>query len=257
MLNRAVHNMADDVRTRTTTDERPARRLVWLFAALMLPVAAIAGRLVYLQGVLAGDFYDPPQTTTVTWEWVPARCGRILSADGRVLAEDVVRYEVHAHYRWLEQPPNADWVRRRALSRLSRRERRSRERIRVQQRAVLRERREMWRRLAERTGRPPAQLAASRRRVQRRVERMLAAVERRSRDAENEEADELAGDAPAGRLEYVWRLVVSTLTTPPGATGLNRSCSRNSRTITACWTTSRRTWRRTSKPTRNSTPACA
>lgn len=215
MHNRAVRSLLAAERGRASTDERPVKRLTWLFAGALLPVLVIAGRLVYLQGVLSVGFYDPQETTVVTWEWAPARCGRILSADGRVLAEDVVRYEVHAHFRWLQEPPEPAWLRSRALARMNRRERRDRDRVLEQERKVLDERRAMWTRLAALTERPPADLDDSRQRIQRRVDRMLAAVERRRRKSDGETPAGSAADESAGRLERIWRTVVTTLTTPP------------------------------------------
>jgi len=210
------------------TDAHPSRRLFWLFAGFLLPVGVIAGRLVYLQGVLSYGYFEPHQTRTVTYEWIPERCGRILSFDGRVLAQDAVRYEVHAHYRWVEKPANPLWLRRRALSGLSQTERRESSAVREQEKAVLRERDRMWKRLSQESGRSSAELSERQRTIQRRIERMRDSVEQRLRkrrqQAKNSESQADTDPTRGGRntstddgrtLSGLWRVVVRTLTTPP------------------------------------------
>ncbi|MFQ5731146.1 MAG: peptidoglycan D,D-transpeptidase FtsI family protein [Planctomycetaceae bacterium] len=218
MWNRPVSNFAADRAAGVArgTDASPSRRLVWLFVLLCVPAAAIGGRLAYLQGVLSIGFFQPKGGTTETYEWIPARDGRILSAAGQVLAEHVVRYEVQAHYRWLESPPNRGWARRRALSRLSKTERRNRVAVADAERAVLAERNSMWRRLSAQTDIDAAQLDALRARVQRRVERMLKriALRNRARDA-RASAETRPGDSNRNAIKRVWDTVVTTLTTAP------------------------------------------
>ena len=214
MWNRPVSSISDESASLPSrgTDARPSRRLGWLLVLLCLPLIAIGVRLTHLQGVVSVDFFEPRDGSTVTYEWIPARDGRILSADGRVLAEHVVRYEVHAHYRWLEDPPNPAWLRRRAFSRLSKPERRQRNLVRKTEQAVIDERAAMWRRLAELTGVPARQVTSSRSQVQRRIERMHRSVAGRKRARETETPEK----PPAGNaFERIWRRVITTLTTAP------------------------------------------
>jgi penicillin-binding protein 2 len=222
MLNRPVNSFADDAGRddggRWETDRHPTRRLVLLFAAFALPMLAVVGRLYLLQGVMSLGFFDPPDATSVTHEWIPARDGRILSADGQVLAEDVVRYEIHAHYRWLEDPPDPGWLRRRAFARLGKNERCKRELVEAEERKVLAERDEMWKRLADLVGNSAKHIAKERSRIQRRVEHMLETVSRRIhrrrefRRTEQENADD---DEDLASPRGIWRMVVNELTTPP------------------------------------------
>lgn len=237
MWNRPVHRFSAELPPQTAgpgawqTDAHPSRRLGWLFAALLIPAAAITVRLIHLQGVLATGFFHAPETTRVTYEWIPARCGRLLSADGRVLAEDAVRYEIHAHYRWLEEPPNALWLRRRALAGLSKKERRNRSRIAEREAAVRQQRDTMWRRLSRLTGRSETDLHERRAAIQRRIERMLQSVQRRRQQRRSQTARgptartvELPDlprfiDDPPGFVQSLagqtWQAVVRTLTTAP------------------------------------------
>jgi penicillin-binding protein 2 len=223
MLNRAVNSFADDAGRdadsgRWETDRHPTRRLIMLFAAFALPMLAVVGRLYVLQGVMSLDFFDPPDATTVTHEWIPARDGRILSADGQVLAEDVVRYEIHAHYRWLETPPNPGWLRRRAFARLGKSDRRNRELVEAEERQVLVERDRMWQRLKQLIPRDAERIAKERSRIQRRVEHMLETVSRRieqRRESRQQDRDYEQDDAELTSARGIWRTVVDELTTPP------------------------------------------
>src|SRR5262249_13091327 len=81
-------------------------RLVWLFLAFALPLVLVAARLVQLQCFLVDDYVTAFETTSETLEPIPSTDGRIYADDGRVLAEDIERYNISVHYRWLEDPPN-------------------------------------------------------------------------------------------------------------------------------------------------------
>lgn len=222
MWNRPVRAAASSVgesfSRRWETDARPGRRLAWLFGVLLVPFGLIVGRLVYLQGVLSIGFFDPQDATTVTYEWIPARCGRILSRDGRILAEDVVLYEIHAHYRWLESPPNASWVRRRALSQLDRAQRRDRVSVRQQEERVRAEQTAVWKRLVQLTGKSKAEIDRARSDVQQRIERMLDSVRRRRDERRSEELQERLAEEEVDDAEpftHAWKTIVRELTTPP------------------------------------------
>ena len=114
----------DTDRAQRAIGDVPVMRLALLMVVLTVPVGAVGVRLVRLQGQLTGEFTAAWRTTTLTEEPIPCRNGRILSADGQVLAHDRLRYDIQVHYRWLEEPPDERWLTRQALSRLSRRDRR-------------------------------------------------------------------------------------------------------------------------------------
>ena len=216
MWNRPINQFAGDrAAGRFETDAHPGRRLGWLYVMLLFPVVAIAGRLAYLQGVVSIGYLDERDTTTVGYEWIPARDGRILSADGRVLAEDDVRYELLVHYRWLESPPDPGWLRRRALSRLPKRDRRKRDRVKDAESQVLAEREAVWKRLRGLTGKSSAELAKLRGGVQARIEKMIQSVQNRRNQRQQESADERDEIENPRTASDVWDIVVDAVTTPP------------------------------------------
>ncbi len=220
-------------------DAEPGVRLVWLFVAMALPLLVVAGRLVHLQGFVAEGFAVETRRETESVESIPARHGRILAADGTVLAFDEERYRVLVHYRWLEQPPNERWLRDEAFSRLSRAERRDKTKFEQAKANVLARREELWQSLAELTEHNSDRLAELRGRVQQRVERIYRLVEERRAEIgerggvsppvvelenENRRADAapLASESflsPPRRmpatLERAWEVVKHELTTTP------------------------------------------
>ncbi|MGH7202245.1 MAG: penicillin-binding transpeptidase domain-containing protein, partial [Planctomycetaceae bacterium] len=200
-------------------DRFPGTRLAWLLSLIALPLVIIALRLAHLQVLLPESFVVEFDRTTADLEPIPCPDSRILAADGRVLAEDVRQFEVLVHYRWLEEPADAAWLRKQALRRLTPHERRDRDRIERAERRVLAERDAMWRRLAEQTGTSEAALTEDRDRIQHRVERIVAHVERARdrRRAEQESVSQSAPAPPSGRAwwQTAWLTVVDALTTPP------------------------------------------
>src|SRR5580704_8297121 len=149
-----------------------ASRLVWLFIAFAVPLVAVAARLVQLQCFLADDYIAAFETTTESLEAIPSIDGRIYAGDGRVLAEDVERYNVSVHYRWLEEPPNEHWLTRLALSGLTRAERRNRTVVDARRHEILARRDALWVRLSELSGLSPKVLVEKRVAIQQRVERI-------------------------------------------------------------------------------------
>lgn len=200
-------------------DRHPARRLGWLFVLMALPLAAVAVRLVALQVVLADRFLVEDNQTTESFEPIPSRDGRILGADGRLLAQDVEQFQVRMHYRWLQEPADERWLEQQASSHLSPPERRDPRQVTAETRNVLAARRAMWHRLARLTGTSLETLAEQRARIQRQVERVRDHVERR-RQQNDPDANGAANikqslNAEAPWWQRVWQTVVITLTTPP------------------------------------------
>jgi len=191
-------------------------RLVWLFIAFTLPLIAVAARLVQLQCFLADEYVAAFETTTDSLEAIPSTDGRIYAADGRVLAEDVERYNISVHYRWLEDPPNEHWLRRQAIAGLSRAERRNRIVVEAQKRKILARREALWARLSELSGLSPKALSGKRAAIQQRVERISARLAERQAARENEISVEpelaVAGDS---LFQRVWNRLAAALTTPP------------------------------------------
>lgn len=201
-------------------DAEPALRLAWLFVVMVLPLLVVAGRLVQLQWFLADGFAVEERSESISFEPIPSRHGRIIAADGTVLAFDEERFQVLVHYRWLEEPPNERWLRDEAMTRLSRAERRDKQKLAAAMQVVLDRREEMWSSLAEITDRKPSELAELRQRVQKRVERIFKLVDERHSQHQRDNAskkDELAtsSDGKSLVLSDAWDVVKHELTTSP------------------------------------------
>lgn len=201
-------------------DADPALRLTWLFGLMVLPLLVVTGRLVQLQWVRSEQFALSEQPDAVSFEPILARNGRILAADGTVLAYDDERFRVLAHYRWLEDPPNDDWLRATAASRLSRVERKEASKLAEAKQQVLAQRELLWQSLASLTDLTSDQLAQRRRRIQERVERIKRSIEERAElppsaelETTKSEPTPDSGLVPLGRK--AWNTVVQELTTSP------------------------------------------
>ena len=185
MFNRAT-NLFDDLRPRTRgnydSDRNPGLRLLAVYSVISLSVGIVAVRMFHVKSVMSDTVGDEFQRTTMTYETIPSRDGRILALDGQVLAEDVRRYDVLAHFRWLESPADPAWAKKRAMSKLTRQQRRDPASVDRAIREVLQQRDAMWQRLATVTDRDPLEISTARQAIQHRVERIVANVQQR-RDA--------------------------------------------------------------------------
>jgi penicillin-binding protein 2 len=191
-------------------------RLVWLFVAFALPLLAVAARLVQLQCFLADDYVAAFETTSESLEPISSIDGRIYAGDGRVLAEDIERYHISVHYRWLEDPPNEHWLTRLALSGLTRAERRNRAVVDARRQHILTQRAALWARLAELSGSSSKTLTEKRAVIQQRVERIAARLAERQSARENEVAAETPTTNAGGSLmQRVWHALAAAVTTPP------------------------------------------
>ncbi len=198
-------------------DRQPTVRLVWLFAAMLVPFVAVTGRLIYLQCFLADHFVTTNDLAIVSYEPISTRDGRILASDGRVLAIDVERYSLLMHYRWLQEPADQHWLRQEARSRLSRSDRQNSERVTMEEQKILVMRAAMWSRLAVLTGASRQVLAQRRDCIQERVEHIIASVRRRQRQRElvqNSKRPVVSSPEDA-RWKSVWNSVVVALTSEP------------------------------------------
>ena len=172
---------------------------------------------------MAEGFAVETQHEIESVESIPARNGRILASDGTVLAFDDERHQLLVHFRWLEEPPNTDWLRHEATSRLRRSERRDNAKVEHAKAEVLARRNELWRSLAELTEHSSDKLADLRGRVQQRVERIYRLVEDRRGAGFQPARPERTSDETErmGRLEtsptwlQAWSVVKHELTTTP------------------------------------------
>ncbi len=199
-------------------DAEPGVRLVWLFVAMTLPLLVIAGRLIHLQGFVAEGFAVETRHEVESVATIPATNGRILASDGTVLAFDDERHQLLVHFRWLEEPPNEDWLRHEALSRLSRSERRDKTKVEHAKIKVLARRDELWRSLAELTEESTDKLADLRGRVQHRVERIYRLLDERREIVAGtlRVPNEIDGTRSAPTtIEQAWDVVKQELTITP------------------------------------------
>ncbi|MGQ0633203.1 MAG: penicillin-binding transpeptidase domain-containing protein [Planctomycetaceae bacterium] len=208
-------------------DVRPNLRLGVLFGLFTVAAVAVAVRLAHVQTSLGPRVVAEFSRTFEKREPIVSRDGRILSADGQVLAEDVEQHALSIHFRWLEEPPDPAWLRQQALSRLDRASRRNRDLVTKEESAVLARRTALWSRLAQLVNVPESELLHRRRDVQTRVERIYhAALARRAMRApentQNSEslANRRQGDSRAATNPEVgwwrlWKTLVAALTTTP------------------------------------------
>ena len=177
------------------------RRLL-IAACFVGPLAAVAVRATHVQATLGPSYAAAWSRTREIVETVPAPRGRILTSDGVVVAEDRAVETVEADYRWIEEPPNAAWLRTQAIRSLPHPQRRDEAAVAEAESKLRSDREGVW---AELEAVAPA-LRSRRAAIQRRVERIRDAVERKraGRVAEAE-------DANRGVLDRVWR----ELTSPP------------------------------------------
>jgi len=198
-----------------TLDADPDRRIGWLMALLTLPLLIVAVRLAHLQGRLQPEFLAVYSETRAVEEDLPARNGRILAADGLVLADDVMTYDVCVHYRWLEQPADPHWLRRQAWSRLSRSERRQSALVASELANVQARRDQLWHDLGELTNRSGEELQRLRREIQYRVESIWWSVNER-----REHVGRMSNPSGTGRTDWTsvllsWVQLSEALTQPP------------------------------------------
>jgi penicillin-binding protein 2 len=200
-------------------DRQPALRIVVLFGAILVPILTIAGRMMHVQGRLSGRYAAEFDRTSERFEPIPSHDGRILATGGEILAEDREVFALNVHYRWLEDPPDARWLRGMALSRLDRQARRDPQQIAREEERVLMMRHDLWIRLSRLSGLDKAALASRRHAIQRRVEHIYDLVERRrakSAEPGSDAVDDSKSSAESDlSWKRVWRIVVSALSTPP------------------------------------------
>jgi len=196
-------------------DQAPQLRLWILFALFLVPVAIIIVRLYYVQNVIADRYITAWDQTQETLEPIPARDGRILTADGRVLAFDQPRFDLALQYRWLEDPPNSDWLDSQARLLLKPAERRDKSKLARAREQVLAQRAALHAALKRSIDCTMGEFHENCRRVQVRVERIYALVEQRQAEREAAATAEMTVDPEIGWRERLWNGVSAALTTPP------------------------------------------
>ncbi|HUQ69322.1 MAG TPA: penicillin-binding transpeptidase domain-containing protein [Planctomycetaceae bacterium] len=199
-------------------DAAPGQRLLGLGLLIVLPLVAIAGRMTHLQTQQQSAYVAPFFQTREVTEELPARQGRILAADGAVLADDVLTYDLLVHYRWLEDPIDRRWLRSKAWERLARSDRRRSALVVGEEQAVRGLHTQLWQSLSQLTGRPRGDLQSAAREIQVRVERVWQTVNER-RQAVDADADAPANITAATSdtpyWQQMWDVWRTELTQPP------------------------------------------
>jgi penicillin-binding protein 2 len=170
----------------------PRRRLRICLAGFVVLLLIVFGRVVQLELTGGAGFRAEALRPVEKETLLPAPRGRILARDGVPLACDQTTQAVAVQYRWLQDPPDARWLRATARARLAKADRKKAQKLAASQAAVLAERAELADRVARLCGLSPAQWAARTRQIQTRVEHVAARANRRrpSEPAGADEADE-------------------------------------------------------------------
>ncbi|SFH56561.1 peptidoglycan D,D-transpeptidase FtsI family protein [Planctomicrobium piriforme] len=213
MRNQPFSSVVDERSGGTGTADRPQRRPLILAAIILCCQIPIALRLVHVQAVIGERFIAPWRAPIVDLEQVPARDGRIVSRDGVVLAQDEVQYDIAVEYRWLQHPPDERWIKRQAYRSLSSQERKNPQLRAAAESRLLAHREQLLESLSQVTGTPRPELVQEMAGIQKRIETMLAAVERRRQEraaaSEGESFDWSQG------MSGLARVVMQELTRPP------------------------------------------
>ena len=136
-----------------SSDREPGLRLAMLWLGIAVPLLAVAIRMGQLQIVLRDDFargFDKPR---VVQESFSARNGRILAADGSVLADDEEKYDLQIHYRLIQDPVDERWLRSEALRGLNRVEWKDKLLVAQEMERVRQRHQELWAAISQLTGR--------------------------------------------------------------------------------------------------------
>ncbi len=198
-------------------DRAPGLRLVMLWLGMIVPLFVVAVRMTQLQVGLREDFASGFEQTYEVSEEIPARDGRILAADGSVLAGEVERYDLQVHYRLVQEPADSRWLHGEAMKRLSRLERRDKKLVAAEEERVLSRREELWSSLAALTDRDSEQMTSARNAVQQRVAQIKQAVikYREKRDEDSSGETPLASPASNDGWQAVWDRVRKELSEAP------------------------------------------
>ncbi len=225
MLNRPTSTLREETEDRSlardlSLDRNPLIRLVVLFVVLVAPFTAITAKLAQLQGVEQDDFADGlEQKLTESFQAIPTNDGRILMG-GTVMARDVATYRLKLHYRWLEEPADPGWLKRKAQARLSKADRKKRDRVNAAQEQILEERHRLWERLTVAMNITAEEFAARRAEIQKRVEHVVTLVDTKRQKRLDEEQQQRDAELQklSDRQDWVDRMATQVkheLTTPP------------------------------------------
>jgi len=166
----------------------PRRRLRFCAAMAMVLFGLVFLRAAQLELSYGKAFRTEAAQPLRREKTLPGVRGRILAADGTVLACDREIHSLAVHYRYLQEPADQSWLRYTARRRLTPTERKDPRRLAAEQQRVLAERRAMIQRICRLCGVSAEQWHTRARAIQRRVEYIAETVNRRYRRRRQGEA---------------------------------------------------------------------
>lgn len=155
------------------------RRMNVCMACLAALLAIVLARMTQLEIRDGAAFRRQAARPLERRESLPGVRGRILGRNGAVLAVDEQTLAVAVQYRYLQQPPDAAWLRRTARRRLTPSQRKDPKRLAEEESRIRAERIDLAGRLAELSNVSLDEWNRRARRVQVRVERIADTVNRR------------------------------------------------------------------------------
>ncbi|MFW6124826.1 MAG: hypothetical protein ACOC46_01650, partial [Pirellulales bacterium] len=202
----------------------PGRRLALLYFLLAVVPLGVSARLAHLQVALADKYRESVNRPQMRMRLVGAMRGRILARDGRVLARDRPALALAVHYRWIEDPPDAIWLRREARRRAARAGRATADQVAAAEQQIIAQRQRLLSDLARLTGEEAAVLRRRAAEIRRRVEgiwqRVHANRKQPDTSVRTRPAVQLGPEAPW--MSRLWATVVDALTAPPGPAAAER-----------------------------------
>ncbi len=185
-----------DLSTTSPAVVDPRLRLRWCVAAFAVFLLIVWCRAAELQVGQGAAFREAALRPIHRENPLPAPRGRILARDGTVLACDRIVNAVAVDYRWLEDPPRQAWLEQLARKRLLKDQRRNGAQAGGGSCKTARRARRTAQKTCRALHHRPSAMASAARRVQERVERIAAGVQRRQ--------IETARSTPQSRADASW-----------------------------------------------------
>ena len=173
-------------------------RLRWILGIYALALAMVLSRAVQLElsdGENVRRAAAEPLEKTIA---LAAPRGRILARDGTVLAADRQAQALAMHFRYLQTPPDARWLRQAARARLTPAQRRDPRQLAAAQQRVRGELADLHRRLAALCHLTLDEWRNRAAAIERRVTNLAASVNRRRLERFQEQAPTPSDDGPLG-----------------------------------------------------------
>lgn len=181
----------------------PRRRLVVCFLIFLLFAGTIFARAAWLEVSEGPSRRELASQPLESRQVLPAKRGKIVDRGGIVLAEDRASAALAVRYRYLENPPNERWLRSVVRSRLTKSERKNRQRIEAEEQQVRQELRETRERLAKLCGLDAVEWDRRVDRIQREIERISRVVNLRRMTKFRERQRQRAQNPPSRFEQFI------------------------------------------------------